>query len=50
MARGSEMMAISAQKNKIHVAIATWEWDLTSPKLKLKGIKLDISSYEKTIT
>ena len=24
--RGSEMMAISAQKNKIHVAIATWEW------------------------
>ncbi len=24
--RGSEMMAISAQKNAIHVAIATWEW------------------------
>ena len=24
--RGSEMMAISAQKTKIHVAIATWEW------------------------
>ena len=24
--RGSEMMAISAQRNKIHVAIATWEW------------------------
>ena len=24
--RGSEMMAISAQKNKIHVAIAAWEW------------------------
>ena len=24
--RGSEMMAISAQKNKIHVAIASWEW------------------------
>jgi branched-chain amino acid aminotransferase len=22
--RGSEMMAISAQKNKVHVAIATW--------------------------
>ena len=26
--RGSEMMAISAQKNTIHVAIATWEWGL----------------------
>ena len=24
--RGSEMMAISAQKNKINVAVATWEW------------------------
>ena len=24
--RGSEMMAISAQKNKINVAIAAWEW------------------------
>ena len=23
---GSEMMAISAQQTKIHVAIATWEW------------------------
>ena len=24
--RGSEMMAISAQKNKVNVAIASWEW------------------------
>ena len=24
--RGSEMMAVSAQNTKIHVAIATWEW------------------------
>ena len=33
--RGSEMMAISAQKNKIHVAIATWEWgSYFDPKLK----------------
>ena len=47
--RGSEMMAISAQKNKIHVAIATWEWgSYFDPKLKLKGIKLNISSLEKT--
>ena len=46
--RGSEMMAISAQKNKIHVAIATWEWgSYFDPKLKLKGIKLDISSWRR---
>ena len=24
--RGSEMMAVSAQQTKIHIAIATWEW------------------------
>ena len=46
--RGSEMMAISAQKNKIHVAIAAWEWgSYFDPELKLKGIKLDISSWRR---
>ena len=46
--RGSEMMAISAQKNKIHVAIATWEWgSYFDPKLKMKGIKLNISNWRR---
>ena len=46
--RGSEMMAISAQKNKIHVAVATWEWgSYFDPKLKLKGIRLNISSWRR---
>jgi branched-chain amino acid aminotransferase len=46
--RGSEMMAISAQKNKIHVAIATWEWgSYFDPKLKLNGIKLSISNWRR---
>ena len=46
--RGSEMMAISAQKNKINVAVATWEWgSYFDPKLKIEGIKLDISSWRK---
>ena len=45
---GSEMMAISAQKNKIHVAIATWEWgSYFDPKLKLNGIKLNISNWRR---
>ena len=40
------MMAISAQ-NKIHVAVATWEWgSYFDPKLKLNGIRLNISSWE----
>ena len=47
--RGSEMMAISAQKNKIHVAIATWEWgSYFDPKLKLKWNKIKYIKMEKT--
>jgi branched-chain amino acid aminotransferase len=46
--RGSEMMAISAQRNKIHVAIASWEWgSYFDPKLKVEGIKLNISSWRR---
>ena len=46
--RGSEMMAISAQRNKINVAIATWEGgSYFDPELKLKGIKLNISSWRR---
>ncbi len=46
--RGSEMMAISAQKTKIHVAIATWEWgSYFDPKLKVEGIKLNISNWRR---
>jgi len=46
--RGSEMMAISAQRTKIHVAIATWEWgSYFDPNLKLKGIRLNISKWRR---
>ena len=46
--RGSEMMAISAQQTKIHVAIAAWEWgSYFDPNLKLKGIRLDISKWKR---
>jgi len=46
--RGSEMMQISAQQTKIHVAIATWKWgSYFDPKLKTNGIKLNISSWRR---
>ena len=46
--RGSEMMAISAQQTKIHVAVATWDWgSYFDPKLKIKGIRLNISNWRK---
>jgi branched-chain amino acid aminotransferase len=44
--RGSEMMGVSAQKNRINVAVAVWEWpSYFSPAEKLKGIRLDISEW-----
>jgi branched-chain amino acid aminotransferase len=42
------MMAISAQKTKTNVAIATWEWgSYFDPQLKLKGIRLNISKWRR---
>ena len=47
--RGSEMMAISAQQTKIHVAIATWEWgSYFDPKLKVEGKQIKYFKMEKT--
>src|SRR5579871_4460395 len=46
--RGSEMMAVAAQHSKIHVAIAAWAWpSMFDPAEKLKGIRLDISSWKR---
>ena len=46
--RGSEMMAVSAQMTKIHVAIAAWEWpSYFDPETKMKGITLDIAKWKR---
>ena len=46
--RGSEMMGVSAQKNKINVAIAIWEWpSYFAPEERLKGIRLDLAEYRR---
>lgn len=46
--RGSEMMGVAAQKNKIHVAIATWEWpSYFDPEAKSKGIRLKLSRWKR---
>ena len=46
--RGSEMMGVSAQHNKIHLAIATWEWpSYFDPAQRLKGIRLDFAEYRR---
>ncbi len=42
--RGSDSLGVSAQNNRIHVAIACWEWpSYFSPEEKMKGIRLDIA-------
>ncbi|MDG1412643.1 MAG: branched-chain amino acid aminotransferase, partial [Alphaproteobacteria bacterium] len=46
--RGSEMMAISAQETKIHVAVAAWQWpSYFDPETKMKGITLDIADWKR---
>jgi branched-chain amino acid aminotransferase len=46
--RGSEMMGVSAPDNKIHLAIATWEWpSYFDPAERLKGIRLDMAEYRR---
>ena len=46
--RGSEMMGVSAQNNRINLAIAAWEWpSYFDPEERLKGIRLDMADYRR---
>jgi branched-chain amino acid aminotransferase len=46
--RGPEALGVSAQTNKIHLAIATWEWpSYFDPAQRLKGIRLDLAEYRR---
>ena len=46
--RGSEMMGVSAQQNRINVAVAAWEWpSYFDPEERLKGIRLDMAKYRR---
>ena len=46
--RGSEMMGVSAQKNRINLAIAIWQWpSYFDPEQRLKGIRLDLAEYRR---
>ncbi|MBW3096089.1 branched-chain amino acid aminotransferase [Pseudohoeflea coraliihabitans] len=46
--RGSEMMGVSAQTNRINLAIAIWQWpSYFKPEERLKGIRLDQAEYRR---
>ena len=46
--RGSEMMGVSAQANRINLAIAAWQWpSYFSPEARMKGIRLKTSTWRR---
>jgi branched-chain amino acid aminotransferase len=46
--RGSEQMGVSAQKSKIHLAIAAWPWGAYfGEDAIMKGLRLDISPWRR---
>ena len=46
--RGSEQLGVSAQANKIHLAIANWEWpSYFDPAQRAKGIRLALADYRR---
>ncbi len=46
--RGSEMMGVSAQGSKIHLAIAVWEWpSYFTPEARMQGIRLCWAKYRR---
>ncbi len=46
--RGSEMMAVSAQRTTIQLAIAAWPWpSYFSPEARLKGIRLKTAPWKR---
>jgi branched-chain amino acid aminotransferase len=46
--RGSEMIGVSAQTTKLHVAVAVWDWpSYFSPEEKAKGIRMTWAKYKR---
>jgi branched-chain amino acid aminotransferase len=46
--RGSEMMGVSAQQNKIHLAIAVWQWPAYfSKESRERGIRMKFAKWKR---
>ncbi len=45
--RGSEMLAVSAQQTKIHLAVACWEWPNLFGADRMKGVRLGIADWRR---
>lgn len=46
--RGSEQMGVTAQKSKIHLAVAVWEWpNYFTPEMRENGLHLQTSRWHR---
>jgi branched-chain amino acid aminotransferase len=46
--RGSEQMGVSAQRARIHLAVAAWDWGSYFPmEERLKGLRLTMATYRR---
>ncbi len=46
--RGSETMGVAAPHNKVHLAIAVWEWpSYFDPEQRIKGLHIDLAEFRR---
>jgi branched-chain amino acid aminotransferase len=45
--RGSEMLAVAAQRTKIHLAIAAWPWPSYFGDDRMTGIRMDMAEWKR---
>lgn len=45
--RGSEMLAVSAQQTRIHLAIAAWAWPNLFGENRMKGVRLAMAQWRR---
>lgn len=46
--RGSEVMGVSAQATRIHLAVAAWDWpSYFTPESRMQGIRMSISKWKR---
>jgi branched-chain amino acid aminotransferase len=45
--RGTEQLSVSAQRTRIHLAIATWAWPNLFGDDRMKGVRLDMAKWKR---
>jgi branched-chain amino acid aminotransferase len=46
--RGTDMMGVAGAQNRVHLAVAVWEWpSYFDPAARLKGLRLDLAKWRR---